>query len=151
MSRRQSPPEEWLIIADGLNPAARRALRKLPLGAGVLILGRLSHNEARHLRHLAQLRQLMVAFEAHRIAARVHNMAELRKALSRRTPLVFLSPIYPTSSHPDWVALRPMRAAALARLGDRRLGALGGMDARKYSRVKVLGFQYWAGISAFRS
>jgi hypothetical protein len=44
-----------------------------------------------------------------------------------------------------------MRAAALARLGKRRLLALGGMDARKFARIKGLGFQGWAGISAFKT
>jgi thiamine monophosphate synthase len=29
--------------------------------------------------------------------------------------------------------------------------ALGGMDARKYARIRNLGFQGWAGISAFRT
>jgi hypothetical protein len=151
MSRRQSPPERWLIIADGLDEDVRHALRKLPRRSGVLVLGRLKPNEAHHLRHLAWLRQLTVAIEVDRAAARVHNMAELRNALQARTPLVFLSPIYPTSSHPDWAPLRPMRAATLARLGGRKLGALGGMDARKYRRVKDFGFRCWAGISAFIS
>lgn len=151
MSRRQSQPKAWLIIANRMEGDVRRTLRKLPLGSGVLVLGRLRPNEALWLRHLAHLRELAVAFEADGTAARVHNPVELRKALMRRTPLVFLSPIHPTSSHPDWAPLHPMRAATLARLGGRKLGALGGMDARRYSRVKNLGFRYWAGISAFRS
>jgi thiamine monophosphate synthase len=44
-----------------------------------------------------------------------------------------------------------MRAAALARLGRRNLFALGGMNARRFARVKELGFQGWAGITAFRT
>jgi thiamine-phosphate pyrophosphorylase len=78
-------------------------------------------------------------------------MGELRRALSAGTPLILLSPLYPTASHPDWKPLPRMRAAALARLGGRRLFAVGGMDARKFERVKKLGFQGWAGISAFRT
>jgi thiamine-phosphate pyrophosphorylase len=151
MSRRQRPPERWLIIANRMDGDARRALRKLPLRSGVLVLGRLKPDEARHLRHLACLRQLTVALEAEGVAARVHNMVELRKAFLRRTSLVFLSPIYRTNSHPDWAQLHPMRAATLARLGGRKLGALGGLDARKFRRVKDLGFRCWGGISAFRS
>ena len=83
-------------------------------------------------------------------AARVHNLRELRRALLRRTPLVLLSPIYPTASHPERSPLPRMRAAALARLAGRRLIALGGMDAKKFRRIERLGFQGWAGISAFR-
>lgn len=89
--------------------------------------------------------------EAGGAAVRVHNIRELRRALLARTPLILLSPIYPTRSHPDWAALQRMRAAALARLGGRRLIALGGMDERNFRRVERLGFQGWAGISAFRT
>jgi thiamine-phosphate pyrophosphorylase len=68
----------------------------------------------------------------------------------RRTPMILLSPLFPTRSHPDWEPLPRMRAAALARLGRRNLFALGGMDARKFARIERLGFRGWAGISAFR-
>jgi thiamine-phosphate pyrophosphorylase len=81
----------------------------------------------------------------------VHNVRELPGALLARTPLILLSPLYPTSSHPGWKPIPRMRAAALARLGERKLLALGGMDARKYALVKRLGFRGWAGISAFRT
>jgi thiamine-phosphate pyrophosphorylase len=92
-----------------------------------------------------------VVEERRRGAARVHNAGELRRALLARTPLILLSPIFPTRSHPDWKPIPRMRAAALARLGRRKLVALGGMDARKFARIKRLGFQGWAGISAFRT
>jgi thiamine-phosphate pyrophosphorylase len=75
----------------------------------------------------------------------------LRQALLRRTPLILLSPVYPTRSHPEWAALPRMRAASLARLAGRRLIALGGMDAKRYAGIKPLGFRGWAGISAFRT
>jgi hypothetical protein len=44
-----------------------------------------------------------------------------------------------------------MRAAAMARLAGRRLIALGGMTEKRYLRIRPLGFQGWAGISAFRT
>jgi thiamine-phosphate pyrophosphorylase len=78
-------------------------------------------------------------------------MPELRRALLARTSLVLLSPLRPTQSHPEWKPIPRMRAAAMARLGRRSLVALGGMDARKFARIKRLGFQGWAGISAFRT
>ena len=33
----------------------------------------------------------------------------------------------------------------------RKLFALGGMDSRKFARIRMLGFQGWAGISAFKT
>jgi thiamine-phosphate pyrophosphorylase len=148
MRRRQTVPRQWLIIVD---PAQLDGVRRLALGSGLLVLVPLSPIDLRHLRHEAKRRKLSVAREGPRSAARVHNMGEFRRALSAGTPLIFLSPLYPTASHPDWKPLPRMRAAALARLGGRRLFALGGMDARKFERVKKLGFQGWAGISAFRT
>jgi thiamine-phosphate pyrophosphorylase len=148
MSRRQTVALQWLIVAD---PDRWTAAKRLPRGSGVLLLNPLPRREMRDLRQLAVLRGLTIAIEERGSAARVHNSRELRAAMLRRTPLIFLSPLYPTRSHPDWQPLPRMRAAALARLGRRRLLALGGMDARRFTRIRNLGFQGWAGISAFRT
>jgi thiamine-phosphate pyrophosphorylase len=94
---------------------------------------------------------LAVAIEERGDAARVHSLRELRTALLRGVPLILLSPIFPTRSHPDWRPIPRMRAAALARLADRRLLALGGMNASRYATIARLGFIGWAGISAFRT
>ncbi len=151
MSRRQSPPDRWLIIADCVDGEARRALGKLPRGSGVMVLCSLKLEETRWLRHIARLRQLVLVFETDGEAVRVHSIVELRKALLRRTPLIFLSPLHPTRTHPDWAPIPRLRAATLARLGGRKLAALGGMNARRFDRLRSLGFRSWAGISAFRS
>jgi thiamine-phosphate pyrophosphorylase len=147
MTRRQSLPEQWLIAESQLD---EEVLRRLRHGSGVLVLGELSAREWRRLRSLAPQRGFAVANEG-RNAERVHDVRELRRALLKRWTLILLSPLYPTRSHPDWKPLPRMRAAALARLGRRKLFALGGMDARRFARVRRLGFQGWAGISAFRT
>ena len=148
MRRRQTVPRQWLIIADQgtIAPAFR-----LPRGSGILLLQPLSGRAMRRLRQSARQRSLTIVKEQRGTAKRVHNVRELRGALLARTPLILLSPLYPTSSHPGWKPIPRMRAAALARLGERKLLALGGMDARKYALIKRLGFQGWAGISAFRT
>ena len=152
MHPRQSRiPHHWLIVADLPDKGMWVALRRLRRGSGVLVLVELTAKDRRRLRHLATSRELTVAIESARAAARVHNVRELRHALLARTPLILLSPLYPTRSHPDWQPLPRMRAAALARLGSRRVLALGGMDARKFPRIRRLGFQAWAGISAFKT
>lgn len=148
MPRRQTVPRQWLIVA---REAAIPAAQRLERGSGVLVLEALGPRALRHLRRIARQRSLVVVPEGPRTAVRVHNVRELRRALGARTPLIFLSPLYPTASHPAWKPLPRMRTATLARLGGRRLLALGGMDARKFGRVKELGFQGWAGISAFRT
>ena len=147
MRRRQTVPRQWLIIAETTDLSKARRLSR---GSGVLLLEPLSAGDMRRLRQLAGHRGLTVIRDG-REAARVHDIRELRHALLARTPFILLSPIFLTQSHPDWKPIPRMRAAALARLGGRRLLALGGMDPRKFARIKRLGFQGWAGISAFRT
>ena len=144
MRRRQRVPRQWFILAD---PAQLGALRRLPSGTGVLLIEALSATDMRRIRRSG----VPFVEERRRQAARVHKVRELRRALIARTPLVLLSPIFPTGTHPEWKPIPPMRAAALARLGGRKLLALGGMDAHKFARIKSLGFHGWAGMSAFRT
>lgn len=150
MSRRQTVPSRWLILYGPADVDVGKALSGLPGGTGVLLIGEAAPVELRRIRRIAADRHLTILAERRGRAARVHDMRELRRALLVRTPLIFLSPIYPTSSHPDWQPIARMRAAALARLAGRKLFALGGMDERRFRRVHPLGFIGWAGISAWR-
>ena len=151
MTRRQSLPEQWLIVDQGLNAAAWTTIRRLPRGSGILVIGAIAAKDGRRLRVMARRRQLTIVLEDRRSAARVHNQRELTRALLRRAVLILLSPVYPTNSHPEWKSIPRMRAAALASLAERHAVALGGMNARRYANVAQLGFIGWAGISAFRT
>jgi thiamine-phosphate pyrophosphorylase len=150
MHRRQRVPRQWLVVTSDSAELAG-AVRRLKRGSGVLLLAPLGRRQMTWLRQLALHRGLTVMMEQPGKAARVHNVPELRAALLRRTPLILLSPIYATRTHPEWQPIPRMRAATLARLAGRRLVALGGMNARKFARVEDLGFQAWAGITAFRT
>jgi thiamine-phosphate pyrophosphorylase len=149
MKRRQTTQSQWLIVNSPADATLWVAVRHLPFGSGILVLRPLRADEQRRLRNIAALRGLTIV-ESAREAARVHNLRELTKASLRSSRLILISPIHPTSSHPDWKPLPRMRAAALARLANRRAIALGGMDERRYAKVARLGFSGWAGISAFR-
>jgi thiamine-phosphate pyrophosphorylase len=151
MRRRQTVPHQWLIVPGSLDPKVFVRARRLPRGSGILLLQAPSATDLRRLRQLARQHILLVVVERRRTAARVHDVRELRRALLARIPLILLSPLHPTASHPEWTPLPRMRAAALARLGRRGLVALGGMDAKRYAAVAPLGFTGWAGISAFRT
>lgn len=151
MRARQTVPRQWLIIPDRVDARAVRQARTLAAGTGILLLQAPSGPHVRRLRQVALQRRLVLSAESRRRAVRVHNLCELRRALLARTPLVLLSPIYPTVSHPNWKPISRMRAAAFARLSGRQLIALGGMDTKRYAAVARLGFTGWAGISAFRT
>ena len=148
MRRHQTIPRQWFIVTVASD---LRDVGRLQAGTGLLLLGKRSSSEMRRLRMLARNLRLEVVHEGRRSAVRVHDLRELRRALLDRTPMVLLSPLYPTRSHPEWKPLPRMRAAALARLADGRLIALGGMDAKRYAKLEALGFTGWAGISAFRT
>ena len=149
MRSRQTLPTAWLIL-DGRNRAADlKLVRHLPVGTGLLLLGRLSARDKRHLLLTAKRRRLMLVVEAAGQAARVHNTWEIARARLAGTPLLLLSPIFPTRSHPGEGSLPRMRAAALARLAGRPLLALGGMDAARFDRIAAWGFDGWAGIDAW--
>ena len=149
MTRRQTTPEQWFILNDEIGPADWRVLQRLPRGTGVLMLRNLSPVESRRLRYLAGARGLAIVVEHPRTAGRVHNARELRNARLRRAPLILLSPMWPTHSHPGWRPLPRMRAATLARLADRKALALGSVNAKRYAKIAQLGFIGWAGISAW--
>lgn len=149
MRRRQSIPRQWLIANCDLDRQFWLVLRTLPRGSGVLLLDRPRGSTLRRLHNRARLSHLRIVADTPTQVARVHNLPELRQALLRRTAVVLLSPMFKTRSHPDWEPLPRMRAASLARLGNRRLVALGGMTEERYRKVAQLGFIGWAGISAW--
>jgi thiamine-phosphate pyrophosphorylase len=152
MKARQTIPRQWLIARedDEWGALLSRA-RKLPAGSGILLLAKLGSTARRQLHYLAKARAITLAFEEPGTAARVHNLRQLTRARLQRAPLILISPVYPTSSHPEWKPLPRMRAATLARLANRRAIALGGMNARRHAKVAPLGLVGWAGISAFRT
>ena len=154
MKRRQTIPRQWLVADDRIGEGLWRAVRRLPPGSGVLFLfsGVPKGERARLLarvRRLARARMLLVVDEMADGAARVHGLAELRKAQLAGASLLFLSPMFPTRSHPDWKPLERMRASSMVRLANRPVIALGGMNARRFRQVEPLGFSGWAGIDAY--
>jgi thiamine-phosphate pyrophosphorylase len=148
--RRQTIARQWLIIAKSPDRTPISRAERLPRGSGVLLLEQLERGDMLRLRLAAHRRNLVIVQEGRGAAARVHGLSELRDAMIRRTPLLFLSPLHPTRSHPGWRPIGRMRAAALARIAGRRLIALGGMDASRFVAVARLGFVGWAGISAWQ-
>ena len=154
MERRQTTPSTWLIADERLGDELWTAVRRLRPGSGILLLlGGLPKGERARLlarlRRLGRSRKLVIADELAGEAARVHDLGQLRRAAQRRIPLILLSPMFATRSHPEWAPLARMRASTLARLAGAPVVALGGMDSRRFAKVKALGFHGWAGIGAF--
>jgi thiamine-phosphate pyrophosphorylase len=75
------------------------------------------------------------------VTASVHSLAGL--ARTKSVDAIFLSPVFPTRSHPGRSALTAVRANAIARLARVPVYALGGIEAANAGRLS--GF---AGIAA---
>ena len=147
-------PAVWLITDERMGPDILKQIRQLRPSTGVIVRHhRLGPQERRALlrqvRRIGRSRGLTVVDDAIGRVARVHSAGELRRALFRRPDLLFLSPIFPTRTHPDWRPLGHMRAAALLRLAKRPVLALGGMSKGRFARISGLGFAGWGGIDAW--
>ena len=154
--RRRHPalPTRWLLTDERMGDALWDALRRLPPGSGVIVrhYGFPSQDRAallRRVRRLGAARGLVVWDDKCARVARVHSGRELRRALLRSPRLLFLSPLFPTRTHPDWPALPWMRAAALRRLSPRPVLALGGMNEKRFRRAKTLGFGGYGAIDGW--
>lgn len=72
------------------------------------------------------------------VTSSAHSVAELRRAARAGADLAFLSPAFPTSSHPGAPGLRPVRWLALARAAHPQrmaVGALGGVTGTNVLRL----------------
>lgn len=78
-----------------------------------------------------------------------HDAREVIAGVRAGADLILISPIFPTRSHPGGRTLGVVRAAALARHAPGRAVALGGMDARRFRRLRGAGFVGWAAIDAW--
>ena len=73
---------------------------------------------------------------------------DLVPALAARSDGIFLSPVFPTASHPGAITLGSAGFHALARLSSVPVIALGGMTA---ARARDLGWPRWGAIDGLAS
>lgn len=153
----------WLMTDERMGDALFAALRALPPGAGVVFRHHETAPRERHrlwlaVRRIATARRLFVVAVGAKPGARgEHNgrrpttaaAHDRREAIRhRRARYLFVSPVYPTRSHPDATTLGAMKAARIAVGLGAEVIALGGMDARRWRRIRQLGFDGWAAIDA---
>lgn len=155
----------WLMTDERLGDGVLAAVRRLPPGAGVVFRHRALPPRERHrlfvkVRRIARARGLAVLAVGplpgvdgrhggpRPLSAPAHDRRQAIAAARAGARFLFVSPVYPTRSHPGARALGPMKAARIARgLGASTI-ALGGMDARRWRRIARLGFDGWAAIDA---
>jgi thiamine-phosphate pyrophosphorylase len=173
MSRRHLLPRRWLMTDERLGGRLLEAVQRLPPRRAGIVFRHygLPEPERRALfeqvKTVARRRGLVLLLAGPAAQARAwgadgshgrgrgvglrtapaHDARELRAAERARAALVFLSPVFPTSSHPGAPALGPTGFARLARRSRLPVVALGGMSAE---RARILRGAYgWAGIDAW--
>ncbi|PZU77905.1 MAG: thiamine phosphate synthase [Sphingomonas sp.] len=163
-------PTRWLMTDERLGEGLWQALERLPRGGGVVFRHyRTAARERRALfervvrvarrRHLtvvaAESRGLRRADGTHHhvgfgmVTWPVHDAREAVRARRAGADVLFVSPLFPTRSHPGARAKGPVRARLAAGRGPGVLIALGGMDERRFRRVRPLGFAGYAAIDAW--
>ena len=172
MHRRHSLPRIWLMTDERQGERVLAAVERLPRGSGIVFRHyRLAEAERRALfdqvkekaRHRGHLLLLAGAAAQARSwgadgshgrgrgfglrTAPAHDLREIRAAERAGAAAVFLSPVYPTQSHPGARALGPARFTLLARRSRVPVIALGGMSEERARPVR--GAWGWAAIDAW--
>lgn len=164
---RARQPSLWLFTDERAGEALWAALERLPHGAGVVFRHYATPlAERRRLWRRAALvcrRRGLVLVRAGSVRLGrelelthgrrgsltwpAHNRREAIAAVRAGARVVFVSPVFPTRSHPRARTLG-LRAGAVARGLPVTAVALGGMNARRYRQVHTMGFAGWAAIDA---
>ncbi|MDR3539331.1 MAG: thiamine phosphate synthase [Acetobacteraceae bacterium] len=168
-------PTLWLFTDAVRLPDPRPAARRLPCGRAGIVLrhddtpGRAALG--RDLARICRVRRLVLVVAGDlRLAATLragvhlragswpgplrprgpvtssaHNAADLHRAHRAGADLAFLSPVFPTASHPGAPALGPANWARIVRQAGLPVAALGGIDGRTVRRLPI---RLCAGVGA---
>lgn len=177
MSRQRPWPRAWLMTDERMGEQLWAAIDRLPIKhAGIVFRHYATPADVRavlaqRVADICRRRSLTLAIASDVGLARalradlVHNPAEpphglpfsravhsLEDAEAARTDgaaLVFVSPVYRTSSHPGRKPLHRPLALRIAGAAGVPAIALGGMNSLKFTRLEREGFYGWAGIDAW--
>lgn len=85
------------------------------------------------------------------VTAAVHDMREAARAVRLGAGLLFVSPVFPTASHPGGTGMGPVRFGLLVQRLKRPVIALGGMTAARARQLRPLGAAGFAAIDGWGS
>lgn len=162
MPRRHALPPVWLFTDERQGDAVWKAIARLPKGrAGVIVRTPALLNRIKTLCRARRLLCVISGPAPRRIGlsgshglhvgaltATAHNRRELVKARRVRAKLVFLSPVFPTRTHPGAPALGQVRFGLLAANARVNIAALGGMTAKRFKHMRKFKASGWGAIDA---
>jgi len=176
-TRQRDWPRQWLMTDERLGERLWEAIDRLPTGqSGIVFRHYDMPTEERaalaaHVAELCRSRGLTLAVAGEERLAlslkadlvhnpgklpknlpfsqSVHSLEEAEQAREGGAALVFVSPVYPTRSHPNGTALGVDLAKQIAGTSGALAIALGGLDSLKFALLEHEGFYGWAGIDAW--
>jgi len=175
--RQRAWPRQWLMTDERMGERLWEAVDRLPIDhAGIVFRHYQTPADVRtelaqRLSEICNRRRLAFAIAADVELARaigadlvhnppqasvdipfcraVHTLEEAQAAKNEGASLVFVSPVFPTRSHPGRRPLSWPLAVRIAQVAGVPAIALGGMDALKWVQLEREGFYGWAGIDAW--
>lgn len=173
MRRRHPVPRLWLMTDERMGAGLWRAVRRLPRGSGIVFRHHATPPAERRklfsrLLRVARARGLVLVragevpfrgeMGVHKgalgglrrgslVTWPVHDRREARAAQRAGADVAFVSPVFATRSHPGAAVLGVRAADRLAAGLPMTRIALGGMDSRRFRRLRA--FTGWAAIDAW--
>jgi len=176
MTANQPPwPRDWLMTDERMGDRLWGAIGRVPAGTGGIVFRHYTLDAPERLdlgsrvAALARERKLILAVAGDPALAEqlgaclvhnpsepselpfscsVHDELDAKAAREAGANLVFVSPLFPTRSHPGAIALGMERAIKLAEIAGCPAIALGGMTFGKFWELGPA-FHGWAGIDAW--
>lgn len=168
MQRRKPVPTIWLMTDERLGADLWTILRRLPPGSGVVVRHHITPARGRRLLikrilRIGHARRLTVIVAGGFAGAdgshawgngpglrtrSAHSRREALIAVRGGADVVFVSPVFATTSHPGASPLGIMKAGRIGQGLGSNIIALGGMTARRWRRLARFGFSGWAAIDA---
>ena len=177
MEANQPPwPREWLMTDERIGDRLWEAIGRLPVGAGIVfrhyatpqteraaLAAKVAEHCARRDLTLAvardaELAAALGAMLVHNPAGgsaelatsrSAHSLEEAQAACRAGAALLFVSPIFPTRSHPGAPSLGHDEAVRIAQACSVPAIALGGVSRANFEPLRSGGFYGWAGIDGW--
>jgi thiamine-phosphate pyrophosphorylase len=165
-------PRLWLMTDERTGEGLWEGLARLPSGGGVVFRHYATPSAERRtlfkrVRRIARKRGLLLIVggpgmpDADGVHGRgrqrqrgiltrpVHSRREAIAAARAGADLIFVSPVFPTRSHPGVRPLGPIRLGLMLRGIHVPAVALGGMNGQRFKRIAPLKLHGWAAIDAW--
>jgi thiamine-phosphate pyrophosphorylase len=78
-----------------------------------------------------------------------HHAKDIRKSINLKADLIFISPVFPSTSHKNKQCLGVIKLGLMARLFKKHVIALGGINNKNITRLRSLPISGCAGIELF--